>query len=171
MDIMKMGKNPNYLGSWDLEELPGRQVVLTISDIKDEEIIDPLGKGSVCTVCYWEETDFKPMILNVTNKKRICKAYKTKETEKMKGKQVIVYIDRVKAFGDIYDALRIKQEIPKSQSSKIKCSECGEIITPSNGMTGEQIAKYTLKKYKKVMCAKCASKEKSMMGGESHDSN
>lgn len=25
-DIMKMGKNPNYLGSGDLDELPGREL-------------------------------------------------------------------------------------------------------------------------------------------------
>lgn len=25
-DIMKMGKNPNYLGSWDLDEQPNREV-------------------------------------------------------------------------------------------------------------------------------------------------
>ena len=35
-DIMKMGKNPNYLGSWDLDELPNREATLTIAKIVDE---------------------------------------------------------------------------------------------------------------------------------------
>ena len=28
MDIMRMGKNPNYMGSWDLDDLPNREIAL-----------------------------------------------------------------------------------------------------------------------------------------------
>lgn len=84
-DIMKMGKNPNYLGSWDLDDLPNREVTLTISRIVDEEVVTN-GKTEVCTACYWQEAAYKPMILNVTNKKTLCKLYKTKATEKLAGR-------------------------------------------------------------------------------------
>ena len=105
-DIMKMGKNPNYLGSWDLEEMPNREVTLTIEKIVDEKVI-AAGNSETCTVCHWTDKNYKPMILNITNKKTIAKLYKTKETEKLQGKSVIIGIEKVKAFGDIHDALRI----------------------------------------------------------------
>ena len=71
-DIMLMGKNPHYLGSWDLEEISGREAVLTIDKIVDEEVFTN-GQKETCTVCYWTDKNFKPMILNVTNKKTIAK--------------------------------------------------------------------------------------------------
>ena len=41
-DIMRMGKNPNYLGSWDLDELPNREVTLTIAKIVDEKVVEAM---------------------------------------------------------------------------------------------------------------------------------
>ena len=80
-DIMRMGKNPNYLGAWDLDEYPNREIVLTIAKIVDEIVTGTEGRKENNTVCYWTDNTFKPMILNVTNKKTICKLYKTKDTE------------------------------------------------------------------------------------------
>lgn len=156
-DIMKMGKNPNYLGSWDLDELPNREVILTVEKIIDEEVV-AAGQKEIATVCHWTDKAFKPMILNVTNKKTICKLYKTKDTEKLKGRSVIIGIERVKAFGDIYDALRFRPRIPQLKSTiNIKCESCGKGITASNNMTPEQVAAYTKTKYGKILCAECAT--------------
>lgn len=157
-DIMKMGKNPNYLGSWDLDELPNREVTLTIGQIKDEEVVTS-GSKEVCTVVHWAETAYKPMILNVTNKKTICKLYKTKDTEKLAGKAVIIGIERVRAFGDVYDALRIRPRIPAAPKpgSVPKCENCGKDIPAAGNMTPEQIAAYTRTKYKKCLCGDCAT--------------
>lgn len=156
-DIMRMGKNPNYLGSWDLDELQNREVTLTIEKIVDEAVVAN-GKSENCTVCYWTNKTFKPMILNVTNKKTICKLYKTKETEKLKGKSVIIGIDRVKAFGDIYDALRIRPRVPQAENAVLpKCENCGKDIHSVGSMTPEQTAKYTKNKYGKSLCSECAT--------------
>lgn len=156
-DIMRMGKNPNYLGSWDLDELPNKEITLTIAKIVDEEVVVN-GKGENCTVCHWTDKAFKPMILNVTNKKRLCKLYKTKDTEKLKGKSVVIGIERVKAFGDIYDALRIQTRIPQvTNAVKPKCEKCGKDINGASNMTPEQVASYTKKKYGKAMCSECAT--------------
>ena len=156
-DIMRMGKNPNYLGSWDLDDLPNREVTLTIDRIVDEKAVAN-GQEQVVTACYWTDTAFKPMILNVTNKKTICKLYKTKETEKLRGKSVVVGIDKVKAFGDIYDALRIRARMPQAQTAvKPKCAECGKEINASGSMSPEQVAAYTEKKYGKRLCGECAT--------------
>lgn len=155
-DIMKMGKNPNYLGSWDLDEQPNREITLTIEKIVDEEVIAN-GKGENCTVVYWTDKAFKPMILNVTNKKRICKLYKTKDTEKLKGKSVIIGIDQVKAFGDIYDALRIRPRIPQEKPAVLpKCEQCGKDISAYGSMNPKEVADYRKKRYGKALCNDCA---------------
>lgn len=157
-DIMKMGKNPNYLGSWDIEDQPNREVVLTIERIVDEEVITNTQK-EVCTVIHWTDKSFKPMIANVTNKKTLCKLYKTKETENLVGKSVAIGIERVKAFGDVHDALRIRKRIPVVKSDNIpKCEQCGKELAAYGNMTPEQLAAYTKKKYGRVICADCATK-------------
>ena len=154
---MKMGKNPNYLGSWDLDELPNREAILTIEKIIDEEVVTGTQKES-CTICYWTDSAFNPMILNVTNKKTICKLHKTKDNEKLKGKSVIIGIERVKAFGDIHDALRIRPRMPQIVSAvKPKCENCGKEINASGNLNPAQVAAYTKKKYGKSLCAECAT--------------
>ncbi|MDE6020296.1 MAG: hypothetical protein K2H01_04750 [Ruminococcus sp.] len=156
-DIMKMGKNPNYLGSWDLEEQPNREVILTIDNIRDEEVVTN-GKTENCTVCYWTDHAYKPMIMNITNKKRLCKLYRTKETEKLRGKSVVIGIEKVKAFGAVHDALRICPRVPQIRTAALpKCSKCGADIMPTNRMTAEQIAEYTINKCGRPLCAACCT--------------
>lgn len=155
MDIMKMGKNPNYLGSWDLDELPNREATLTIEKIVDEKVV-AAGQSEVCTVCYWTDKAYKPMILNVTNKKTLAKLYRTKDTEKLAGKAVVVGVDQVKAFGDIHDALRIRKRIPKV-AEPVKCEDCGCIIQGGGGMTAEAIIARTKQRYKACLCFSCAT--------------
>lgn len=166
-DIMKMGKNPNYLGAWDLDELPNREVTLTIGKIVDEKVVAN-GQGELCTVCYWREPGYKPMIWNVTNKKTVAKLYHTKETEKLIGKAVVVGVDQVKAFGDIHDALRIRKRIPKV-AEPIKCDDCGNAIQANNGMTVDSIIARTKHRYKACLCFSCATaraeKAKQQEGG------
>lgn len=152
-DIMKMGKNPNYLGSWDLDDAPNRELVLTIKNITDEEVVNS-GQKEIQTVCRFYE-QYKPMILNVTNKKTLCRLYKTKDTDKLAGKRITVMSEKVKAFGAIHDALRIKNAVP-SAPVHIKCEGCGNDILAYGGMSAEQMAQYTKAKYGKSLCAECA---------------
>jgi hypothetical protein len=159
-DIMKMGKNPNYLGSWDLDELPNREATLTIAKIVDEKVVTN-GQSEVCTVCYWTDANYKPMILNVTNKKTIAKLYHTKDTEKLAGKAVVVGVEKVKAFGDVHDALRIRKRIPKVEAAE-KCADCGNDVTGAMGKSADYIATYTRKQFQGTcLCFDCAMKRKS----------
>jgi hypothetical protein len=159
MDIMKMGKNPNYLGSWDLDELPNKEITLVIEKINDEEVVAN-GKGENCTVCHWTDKAYKPMILNVTNKKTLCKLHKTKDTEKLKGKSVLIGIEKVKAFGAVHDALRIRPRVPQVQNGVApKCENCKKDITAFGGMNPDQLAAYTKKQYGRALCSDCATAE------------
>jgi hypothetical protein len=155
-DIMKMGKNPNYLGSWDLDELPNQEATLTIARIVDEAVVTN-GKEERCTVCYWTDATYKPMILNVTNKKMIAKLYHTKDTEKLVGKAVVIGVEKVKAFGDTHDALRIRKRIPKPAEA-VKCEDCGNDVQGAMGMGADYIANYTKKKFGVCLCFDCAQK-------------
>lgn len=154
-DIMKMGKNPNFLGSWDLMDVP--ELTLTIKAIRDEDVVGERGKET-CTVCHFSE-NVKPMILNITNKKRICKLYKTKDSEKLVGKRITIITENIKAFGAYHDALRVKQQIPVEEKP-IACEVCGNSIKAFGGMTIAQTASYTKAKVGKVVCSDCAKKMK-----------
>ena len=158
-DIMLMGKNPNYLGSWDLYDLPGNKITATIGKIIDEEVVTN-GKSEACTVCHFTE-QVKPMILNLTNKTTLARLYKTKAVEHLVGKRVTIGYDKVKAFGTVHDALRIKNEVPAAKvAEKVMCDSCGREVTPANGMTAAQVAKYTASKYGSKLCAACAKAAK-----------
>ncbi len=155
-DIMRMGQVPGYLGSWDADEQPGRELTLTIEKIVDEQVAVNGQKETVTTI-HWTDKKFKPMIINVTNKKTLCKLYKTKDTEKLKGKSVVIGVEQVKAFGSIYDALRIRNKIPQTTSAVLpKCENCGKDIVGAGRMSPEKTAAYTKDKYGKSLCAECA---------------
>ena len=158
MDIMKMGKNPNYLGSWDLEDVPENEITLTISAIREESVIGAEGRKESCAVCYFAESQYKPMILNLTNKKRLIKLYKTNDSDKLKGKRITITSEPVRAFGGMFDALRIKPVVPPAaEAAFVKCEECGGPIKPTAGMTSAELAAYSKKKVGKALCKKCAT--------------
>lgn len=162
-DIMKMGKNPNYLGSWDLDDQPNREITLTIAKIVDEDVVTN-GSKERCTVCYWTDKAYKPMILNVTNKKMICKLHHTKDTEKLAGKAVVIGVSEVKAFGDVHDALRIRKRIPKVEAAE-KCADCGGEVKAAMGKSAEYIVAYTKKQFNGTcLCFDCAMKRKEGAG-------
>lgn len=156
-NIMRMGSAPGYLGSWDLEEQPNRELILTIEKIVDEKVVAN-GQSETCTVIHWTDKTYLPMIVNVTNKKTLCKLYKTTDTEKLVGKSVVIGTEKVRAFGDVYDALRFRARIPKvSTAPAPKCEKCGKEITAAGNMSPEQVAAYTKKKYGQALCGECAS--------------
>ena len=89
--------------------------MLTIDKVIVEQVVDMEKGGSAkkdCIIAYFKE-NCKPMILNKTNCKMIQALYDTPMIEQWAGKKIIVKIERVKAFGKMEDALRIKKEVPK----------------------------------------------------------
>lgn len=157
-DIMLMGKNPNFLGSWDLYDVSGSEITVSIKDIKDEQVVSN-GQKEVCTVCYFNE-GVKPMILNLTNKKTLSKLHHTKKISQLKDKYITIGYEKVKAFGKIHDALRIKNVLPvqpQTAEPKILCEMCRNPICAVKGMTVQQMADYTKNKYGKALCRTCAA--------------
>ena len=136
-----------------------RELVLTIRRIVDEDVVGNEGRKERNTVAYFEE-DRKPMVLNITNKKTLCKLYKTTDTEKLVGKRIKIGTESVKAFGGIYDALRIRAEIPEKGEEDYLCSDCGGHIQSYGKMSAKQMAAYTAKNYGRPLCTDCAIRAK-----------
>lgn len=167
-NIMKMGDEARYLGSWDVMD---GEIVLTISDFKEEMVEGDAGRKQKKCILYFVEHGVKPMVCNLTNRKTLAKLYHTTDSTKLKGKLVKIGTDKVKAFGDIHDALRIRNVVPTAPKqnapaqSTPKCAECGKPIAAAGGMNPEQVAQYTAKKYGKVLCGECATKAASAAKG------
>lgn len=148
--------NPEYLGAYALER--GQDVILTISYIREETVVGPDGKKDNCVVCHFAE-NVKPMILNSTNMKAISKLYGSPYIEDWAGKKVQIGVEKVKAFGDIVEALRVRNIIPSVEKKEFpKCEVCGGDIRPTKSMTAEEVRDYTKAKLGKAMCSACANK-------------
>lgn len=159
-DIMKMGDEPKYLGSWDLYDSPNGKIQVTISKIQEEEVLNQ-GKKGKSSVCYFNEP-YKPMILNVTNKKTLSKLFHSKDTKNFVGKRIEIGYEKIKAFGKISDALRISNILIPQKNEFIeypKCEMCGNDIKPAASMSPEQVAAYTKSKYGQALCSACATKK------------
>ena len=101
--------NPNYIGAHDLQ--PGQELKITIESVAKEIVKTPEGKDDECVVAKIVGAK-KPMILNKTNMKIITKVLGSPYIEDWKGKSIIIYSAKVKAFGEMMEALRVKNQIP-----------------------------------------------------------
>lgn len=158
-NIMQMGDEPKYLGSWDLYELPNQKIQVTIKAIREEYVEDTKGQKKKKAVMYFAEA-VKPMILNIENKKRLSKLFFTRDSDAFIGKRIEIGYEKVKAFGDIHDALRVVPRLlPQSKTyTAPKCESCGGEIQPRGNNSAEQIAAYTKKKYGQALCSTCATR-------------
>lgn len=118
-----------------------RIVTIDFVNAKEEVMDAQTNKKVQKTVAHFKEKDIKPMILNTTNKKGIETATGTIFLEKWSGKQVLLTVEQVKAFGKVQPALRIKP-VPKRL-----CDVCGKIIS-------EEIYQGSMQKYGKALCSK-----------------
>lgn len=148
-------QDPEYLGAYSLN--PGEDMIVTIASVRQEKVTGADGKKEDCMVARFLE-NIKPMILNVTNCKTIEKLYKTPYIEEWAGRKIQLYSEKVKAFGDVVEALRIRPFVPSVQTSATKCTDCKKEITPAGGMPAAKLAQYTADKYGKPLCAACAQK-------------
>lgn len=98
--------NPNYIGAEVLQ--PGQELKLTIERIEKEQVKTAEGSQD-CIVAHFKGGQ-KGMIINKTNAKIISKVLDTPYIEEWIGKSIIIYAAKVKAFGELIDALRVKNQ-------------------------------------------------------------
>ncbi|MBU3661188.1 MAG: hypothetical protein FGM14_15050 [Flavobacteriales bacterium] len=108
-------KDPNYIGSWDLMDENGtvQNRIVTIKEVKQDVVFDGKGGSEQCPVVLFNEC--KPMVANSTNLKAIQKVTGSPFIEDWVGKQIELTVVKVKAFGEIHDAIRVVPKAPQLQ--------------------------------------------------------
>jgi hypothetical protein len=111
-------RNHKYLGSHDLYNTNGEKVEIDtrVIRVQSEMVANQDGKEEACIVAHLEGT--KPMILNSTNCKKIEGFANSPIIESWAGVAVTVKIERVRAFGEWHEALRIAPTQPKLTEPK-----------------------------------------------------
>lgn len=148
--------NLDYLGAWALQ--PGEEPILTIVSVATEKVVGADGKKEDCIVMRYKGIGPGKMVLNSTNCKTIEAITGTPHIEKWAGAQIQVYSEKVKAFGAVVDALRVRPYKPRAKDPVPNCSECGSKLKEAYGMKPASLAEYTKEKYNAVLCAACAEK-------------
>ena len=136
--------NYEYLGSYSLDGK--KEIIVTITKSAQEKVTGQQGRKEDCFVVYFKEFD-KGMILNRTNAKAIEKVAGSGLIEDWMGVQIILYVEKgVKAFGDVVDALRIRDKKPTRQvmSKEVETSML-DAIKQGKGVQVEQaLIKYDM---------------------------
>lgn len=145
--------NPNYLGVYSLPD--GKDIVLTIKSVGQEMVMGADGSKEQCVVMHFQEP-VKPFICNKTNLKQITKLLKTPYVELWAGHKIQIGSEKVKAFGDVVDALRVRGKLPQVQTETVKCESCSKDIQPEGNLTSAQVAAWRKKRYGKALCTTCA---------------
>jgi len=137
-------RNPDYLGSWDLADQNGlfKNKIVTISGVKKEMVHDGKGGQDDCVTVHFNEC--KPMIMNSTNLKTIHKSLDTPYIEDWIGKKLELTVEKVKAFGEIHDALRVIKSSLELTPNHAKWNGAKKALSEKS-VTIEQIKKqYTI---------------------------
>ena len=154
-------KQTNYLGSHDLNDGSGgfQEITATIKQAKKQKVKDITGDESTELVLTFAD-GLKPMILNVTNSRTLEKLFKSSYIEDWAGKKIIIGTEKVKAYGEMHDGLRIRNRLPVSTQSAGKCADCKGDIIAVGMIKAEQIKEGTQKTYGADLCWNCANKRK-----------
>lgn len=150
----KKMNNPNYLGSYSLatgENEKGEptysELVVEIEKVVNENVIDPAThKEEQCVVAYLKNS--KPMILNATNQKMIADVVGSPYIERWAGKQITIYVAKVKAFGSIHDALRVRSEAPRKVNNNKPKVDITDTTALNKMKTAIKSGKWTIDKLK-----------------------
>lgn len=99
-------RNPSYIGSYELM-VGTNSVELNVTiERAIKEMVQNGDKKEEAMVIYLK--GHKPMIVNSTNAKNISKALNSPYIEDWVGKDITLYVAKIRAFGENVDALRVK---------------------------------------------------------------
>ena len=137
--------NPKYLGSHDLFISDGKysEVTVEITNVQVEEVIGEGNKKDNCLVAHLK--GMKPLIVNRTNAKTISKLAGSPAIERWVGVQVVLTVSKVKAFGAVHDAIRVKDQkvnaTPRDYTAQIEainaCADINALVAVWNGLDAD----------------------------------
>jgi hypothetical protein len=103
--------NPDYLGAYSLEnDGTFANKVVTIEAVSVQQVPDAKGDKQECVIATLRGE--KPMILNRTNLKTIEKVMQNPNIETWAGRSIELTVQKVRAFGDTVEALRVVPKAP-----------------------------------------------------------
>lgn len=148
-----------YLGGADLDDgnMGHKEVDLTIKQAK-RETVEADGRKEEKLVVHWEEKA-KPMILNVTNTEVISMLAGSPYLQDWAGLKVRIGTEKVKAFGEVHDALRIRKKRIQVQQVPT-CSDCKKEVPGHQGADPKIIADAYKQLYGVPLCYECGQKRK-----------
>lgn len=114
----KKAFNKEFLGAHDLDE--GEELKVVISSVKQRQVTNPQGQTEMCNVATFTDPKVKPMILNVTACKQIQRFTGQKYIDFWRNVPIQIYVqENVKAFGEVVDALRIREFQPRTDKQEL----------------------------------------------------
>lgn len=158
--------NPDYIGAYAFQ--PGEEKIVTITRVQRAMVSGPDGKKEECTIVHFAEKE-KPLILNATNGKMIEKLAGTGYVEQWAGIRIKLVVEKVKAYGDVVAAVRVKNEKlaqVQQQPEVPPCEECGGEIKGVGKASAAAIAAGSKKKFGKYLCAECGAKLREALEAE-----
>lgn len=99
----------NFLGAWSFTD---GDEVLTISAVNEEEMYDSQTNTTKTGLCIRFAEKSLPMVLNKTNAAMIAEVTGTNYMHDWIGKKIVVGTERVKAFGKVTQAIRVRDKVP-----------------------------------------------------------
>ena len=104
--------NSNYIGGWTFAD---GDKVFTIKDVREQLVRNEKNQSGEEKLCvFFEEID-KPMVLNSTNNDTITSVVGSSLFDDWIGKKILIGTAKVRAFGDVWDAVRVRDEKPKEK--------------------------------------------------------
>ena len=106
----------DYLSAAELE---GNDLDLTIKEICEKDVEFEEGEDVKATwIVSFEETP-RQLTLNTTNAETIGQLHGVEATEWI-GKRITLYPAKVKAWGEMVDAIRVRDEVPATVEAETK---------------------------------------------------
>ena len=97
--------NSNYIGGWTFAD---GDKILTIKDVIDANVKNKKNQSGEEKICVLFDEIDKPMVLNSTNNDTITRVIGSPLFEEWIGHKIKVGTEKVLAFGDIWDAVRVR---------------------------------------------------------------
>lgn len=148
----------SFLGGWSFEN---GDETLTIKSVSEEEMYDAeTGGKKKGLVAHFHEKDL-PMVLNVTNCETLAEVTGSDKIADWIGHKIIVGTSKVKAFGKVHDAIRVR--ITKPDEEIFICDECGNEIKAAARKQPSELVEISMRNCGRKLCLSCMQKEKERM--------
>jgi hypothetical protein len=115
------------LGGHNLEE--GEEICATIAGVGSEQVYDKEDKQNKDLVVLKFQGNIPPMALNITNADTISLIHGNKYSDWV-GKRILIHTAKVKAFGKMHDALRVRPKVPRENDytkQELQLRSCANI--------------------------------------------